>query len=221
MADSQLKQLVLGRKDVQDLSDTETELPPDLMTINMGPSHPAMHGTVRIVLTVDGERIVKSDVQPGFLHRCFEKESEYATYTQIFPYTDRLNYISPMINNVGYAMAVEKLLGLTDAIPVRAQYIRVIVSEISRITDHLTCVGASAMELGAFTPFLYFLKAREWLFELLEELSGARLTYSYVRIGGVVSDLTPDFHQRLTELLTKIEGVMVEVEAMLNNNRIF
>ena len=99
-----LKQLVLGRRDVQDLSDTEQELPSELMTVNMGPSHPAMHGTVRIVLTVDGERIVASDVQPGYLHRCFEKESEYATWTQVFPYTDRLNYISPMLNNVGYAL---------------------------------------------------------------------------------------------------------------------
>ena len=136
---------------MQDLSDTEPELPPDLMTVNMGPSHPAMHGTVRIVLTVDGERIVKADIQPGYLHRCFEKETEYATYTQVFPYTDRLNYVSPMINNVGWAMAVEKLLGITEQIPKRAEYIRVIVSEMSRITDHLTCVGASAMELGAFT----------------------------------------------------------------------
>ena len=158
MADSQLKQLVLGRKDVQDLSDNETELPPDLMTVNMGPSHPAMHGTVRIVLTVDGERIVKGDVQPGYLHRCFEKESEHATYTQVFPYTDRLNYVSPMINNVGWAMTIEKLMGLTDRIPKRVEYIRVIVSEMSRMTDHLTCVGASAMGLGAFTPFLYLLK---------------------------------------------------------------
>jgi NADH-quinone oxidoreductase subunit D len=180
-----------------------------------------MHGTVRIVLTVDGERVVESDVQPGFLHRCFEKESEHATYTQIFPYTDRLNYISPMINNVGYAMAVEKLLGITDRIPLRAQYIRVLISEISRLTDHQTCIGASAMELGAFTPFLYLLKAREWLFELLEELSGARLTYSYVRIGGVAHDLTADFHPRLTELLGKIEGVLAECEDMLTNNRIF
>jgi NADH-quinone oxidoreductase subunit D len=191
------------------------------MTVNMGPSHPAMHGTVRIVLTVDGERVVESDVQPGFLHRCFEKESEHATYTQIFPYTDRLNYISPMICNVGYAMAVEKLLGVADRVPLRAQYIRVLVSEVSRLTDHLTCIGASAMELGAFTPFLYFLKAREWLFELLEELSGARLTYSYVRIGGVAHDLTDDFDARLTALMARIEGVLVEVEDMLTNNRIF
>src|SRR5690348_18313229 len=108
-----LKQLVLGRKDVQDLSDVEQDLPPDLMTVNMGPSHPAMHGTVRIVLTVDGERVVAGDVQPGYLHRCFEKESEHATYTQVFPYTDRLNYVSPMINNCGWAMVAEKLMGIT------------------------------------------------------------------------------------------------------------
>jgi NADH-quinone oxidoreductase subunit D len=214
-----LKQLVLGRKDAQDLGDTEQELPPELMTINMGPSHPAMHGTVRIVLTVDGERIVKSDVQPGYLHRCFEKESEHATYTQVFPYTDRLNYVSPMINNVGWAMAVEKLMDLK--IPRRAEYVRTIVSEMSRVTDHLTCIGASAMELGAFTAFLYFLKAREWLYELLEEVSGARLTHSYVRVGGVVKDLTDDFDEKLTHTLEKIEGVIVEVEGLLNNNKIF
>jgi NADH-quinone oxidoreductase subunit D len=221
MADSTLKQLVLGRKDVQDLSDTETELPPDLMTVNMGPSHPAMHGTVRIVLTVDGERIVKSDVQPGYLHRCFEKESEHATYTQVFPYTDRLNYVSPMINNCGWALTIEKLMGLTDRIPRRVEYIRVIVSEMSRMTDHLTCIGASAMELGAFTPFLYFLKCREWLYELLEKVSGARLTHSYVRIGGVAKDLPNDFHADLTHCLAQIETIIVEVEEMLLNNKIF
>ena len=222
MADTQtLKQLVLGRKDVQDLSDNVEELPGDLMTVNMGPSHPAMHGTVRIVLTVDGERIVKSDIQPGYLHRCFEKESEHATYTQIFPYTDRLNYVSPMINNVGWAMAAEKLMGLTGKIPRRAEFIRVIVSEMSRITDHLTCVGASAMELGAFTAFLYFLKAREWFYELLEKVSGARLTHSYVRVGGVAKDLPDHFDADLTKLLDQLEKVMVEVEGLLNHNKIF
>jgi NADH-quinone oxidoreductase subunit D len=214
-----LRQLVLGRKDVQDLSDEEQALPPELMTINMGPSHPAMHGTVRIVLTIDGERIVKSDVQPGYLHRCFEKESEHATYTQIFPYTDRLNYVSPMINNVGWAMAVEKLMDLK--VPRRAEYIRVIVSEMSRMTDHLTCVGASAMELGAFTAFLYFLKAREWMYELLEKVSGARLTHSYVRVGGVAKDLPDGFDADLTRTLDTIEGVMVEVDDLLTTNKIF
>lgn len=219
---AQHKTFVLGRKNIEDLdNDDLQEIPNELMTVNMGPSHPAMHGTVRMVLTVDGERIVDSDVQPGYLHRCFEKEAEHATYTQIFPYTDRLNYVSPMINNVGYAMAVEKLLGITDDIPERAQYIRVIISEISRITDHLTCVGASAMELGAFTVFLYFVKAREWFYGLLEELSGARLTHSYVRIGGVGQDLTDDFNDKLSELLVKTEGVMDEVAGLLNNNKIF
>jgi NADH-quinone oxidoreductase subunit D len=222
MADAQtLKQLVLGRKDVQDMSDTEHDLPPDLMTVNMGPSHPAMHGTVRIVLTVDGEKVVKSDVQPGYLHRCFEKESEHATYTQVFPYTDRLNYVSPMINNCGWAMVAEKLMGLTGHLPKRAEYIRVIVSEMSRITDHLTCVGASAMELGAFGPFLFFLKCREWLYELLEKVSGARLTHSYVRVGGVSKDLPDNFAAELLHTLDETTKVMAEVETMLNGNKIF
>jgi NADH-quinone oxidoreductase subunit D len=189
------------------------------MTVNMGPSHPAMHGTVRIVLKIDGERVVDSDVQPGFLHRCFEKESEYATYTQIFPYTDRLNYVSPMLNNVGFALAVEKLLDIET--PERCQYIRVIIGEMSRLTDHLTCIGASAMELGAFTAFLYLLKAREWYYELLEELSGARLTHSYVRVGGVTQDLTDDFGERLEDILQRTEKVLVETEDLLTNNRIF
>jgi NADH-quinone oxidoreductase subunit D len=219
MAD--LRQLVLGRRDIVEDSDAEHELPHELMTVNMGPSHPAMHGTVRIVLTVDGEKIVSGDVQPGYLHRCFEKEAEHATYTQVFPYTDRLNYVSPMINNVGYAMAAEKLLGLTGKLPRRAEFVRVIVSEVSRITDHLTCIGASAMELGAFTPFLYFLKAREWLYELLEKVSGARLTHSYVRIGGLNKDLPEGWLAELAYCLDKIVDVMVEVEAMLNNNKIF
>ena len=218
MAD--LKTLVLGRKDAADL-DREQELPHELMTVNMGPSHPAMHGTVRIVLTVDGERIVAGDVQPGYLHRCFEKEAEYATYTQIFPYTDRLNYVSPMINNVGYAMAVEKLLGLTGKLPRRAEYVRVIVSEISRITDHLTCIGASAMELGAFTPFLYLLKAREWLYTLLEEVSGARLTHSYVRVGGVFKDLPEGWTAKVTSRMAEIRVALAECETMLNGNKIF
>jgi len=180
-----------------------------------------MHGTVRIVLTVDGERIVKGDVQPGYLHRCFEKESEHATYTQVFPYTDRLNYVSPMINNVGWAMAAEKLMGLTGKLPKRAEYIRVIVSEMSRMTDHMTCIGASAMELGAFTPFLYLLKGREWLYELLEKVSGARLTHTYVRVGGVGKDLPDNFSADVWQCLDKIEGILVECENMLNHNKIF
>jgi NADH-quinone oxidoreductase subunit D len=207
---------------IQEPSDLDApELPTEPLPLNMGPSHPAMHGTVRMVLEVEGEKISSADVQIGYLHRCFEKESEFATWTQVFPYTDRLNYISPMLNNVGYAMAVEKLMGITDKIPERAQYIRVIVGEISRITDHMTCLGASAMELGAFTVFLYMLKCREWLFELLEEVCGARLTVSYMRIGGCTGDLTPGFADKLLSILARSREVLVEVSKLLDKNRIF
>src|SRR5205814_268170 len=128
------RQIVLGFQDAEDLG--APDLPTEPVPLNMGPSHPAMHGTVRMVLEVEGERISSADIQIGYLHRCFEKESENATWTQIFPYTDRLNYISPMLNNVGYAMAVEQLLGIDKTIPERAQFIRVIVGEVSRISDH-------------------------------------------------------------------------------------
>ncbi|MBP8195520.1 MAG: NADH-quinone oxidoreductase subunit D [Deltaproteobacteria bacterium] len=209
----------LNASELEEVEDIE--LPTESMQINMGPSHPATHGTVRIVLTIDGETVRDSDVQVGYLHRCFEKEAEYATYTQVFPYTDRLNYVSPLLNNVGFALAVEKLLGIGAAIPERAQYIRVIVGEISRITDHLTCLGASAMEVGGFTPFLWMIKVREWLWELLEELTGARLTHSYVRVGGVAQDLTEDFIARLRATLTRSLEPLAECEKLLVKNRIF
>jgi NADH-quinone oxidoreductase subunit D len=213
------RRIVMGVKEAADLE--EPELPSEAMPLNMGPSHPAMHGTVRMVLEVEGEKIVSADVQVGYLHRCFEKESEHATWTQIFPYTDRLNYVSPMLNNVGYAMAVEKLLQIDKKIPERAQYIRVIVGEISRITDHMTCLGAGAMELGAFTPFLYMIKAREWLWELLEEISGARLTHSYVRIGGVSGDMPEGWPERIRTTLGKVREVLAEIDKLLTRNRIF
>src|SRR5512144_1937919 len=129
------------------------------MYINMGPSHPAMHGTVKMVLKLDGETVVNVDVQVGYLHRCFEKTVEHKTWNQVMPYTDRLNYVSPIINNLGYCLAVEKLLGVQ--VPERGQYLRTVMCELSRIGDHLTCVGAGCMELGALTAFLYLMKARE------------------------------------------------------------
>src|SRR4051794_4098133 len=213
------RKVVLGIREAADLE--ELELPSETMPLNMGPSHPAMHGTVRMVLEVEGEKISSADIQVGYLHRCFEKEAEYATYTQIFPYTDRLNYVSPMLNNVGYALAVEKLLEIDKQVPERAQFIRVIVGEVSRITDHLTCLGASAMELGAFTVFLYALKAREWLFELLEEVCGARLTSSYCRIGGLAYDLPDGFDAKLRDILERTRTVMSDIGKLLERNRIF
>ncbi len=195
------------------------EIPVDMMTIQMGPSHPAMHGVVRIDLKLDGETVVDSDVHIGYMHRGFEKMSELSTYNQVLPYTDRLNYVSPLINNVGYVLAVEKLLDLE--VPRRCQYLRVIVSEISRISDHLTCLAAMAMELGAFTVFLWFIKAREYLWDLIEEVTGARLTTSYTRIGGVAHDLPKGFAGQLSKALKDTADCIDEVDGLLSKNRIF
>ena len=189
------------------------------MFLNVGPSHPAMHGVIQIMVELEGEVIRKADVEIGYLHRAFEKHCESGTYTQCFPYVDRLNYVSPLINNFGFAAAVEKLMGLE--VPERCNYIRVIMSEISRVTDHLTCIGASAMELGAFSVFLYMMKAREYLYELVENVTGARLTVSYGRIGGVKADLPDGFAETCREALRKTREVIVEVDALLTKNRIF
>ena len=189
------------------------------MLLNVGPAHPAMHGIIRIVATLDGEQVVDTDVEIGYLHRGFEKMAETVDYNGVMPYTDRLNYVSPLINNMGYCMAVEKLLALS--VPERCHYILVIMSEISRITDHLTCVGAGAMELGAFTVFLYLIKAREYLWELVEMVTGARLTVSYCRVGGVKSDLPEGFAERCGWALQETRKVLVEADGLLTRNRIF
>jgi len=187
--------------------------------VNMGPSHPAMHGVIRIVAELDGETMVKADVEIGYLHRAFEKECEVGPYNNAIPYTDRLNYVSPLINNFGYASCVEKLLGID--VTERCKYIRVIMSEISRICDHLTCIGASAMELGAFTVFLYMIKAREYLWELVEDVTGARLTISYARVGGVKADLPHGFALKVRKAFKETRQVLEEVGKLLTGNRIF
>ncbi|MBI4587873.1 MAG: NADH-quinone oxidoreductase subunit D [Candidatus Rokubacteria bacterium] len=187
--------------------------------VNVGPSHPAMHGIIRIFAELDGEIMVKADVEIGYLHRAFEKECEVGPYNNAIPYTDRLNYVSPLINNFGYASCVEKLLGI-DATE-RCKYIRVIMSEISRICDHLTCIGASTMELGAFTVFLYMIKAREYLWELVEDVTGARLTISYARVGGVKADLPDGFALKTRKAFKETRQVLEEVHKLLTGNRIF
>lgn len=202
-----------------DFEESDLELPSEPMTLNMGPSHPAMHGTIRMVVQLDGETIKEVDVQPGYLHRGFEKMSERGTWQQVFPYTDRLNYVSPLLNNVGYAMAVEKLLGVT--VPRKCQLMRVVLGELSRISDHLTCNGAIAMELGAFTPFLWLLKAREWVWEACEEQTGARMTHSFFRIGGAIFGPTERFDAQCRAILPKILEVVAECESLLLKNRIF
>jgi NADH-quinone oxidoreductase subunit D len=189
------------------------------MWIEVGPSHPAMHGITRFHVELDGEVILKMDPDIGYLHRGFEKEAEAATWLQIVPYTDRLNYVSPLINNVGYAMAVEKLFQVQ--VPRRAQFARVIMSEVSRICDHLTCNGATAMEVGAMTVFLWFVKAREFLWECVEEVTGARLTTNWTRIGGNANDLPDGFLDMLEERLKKVEETIKEGERLILRNKIF
>src|SRR5215467_5170922 len=189
------------------------------MQLGVGPQHPAMHGIIRIVTELDGEMIKKADVEIGYLHRAFEKDCEVGGWNNAIPYTDRLNYVSPLINNFGYTSAVEKLLGID--ITERCRYIRVVMAEISRICDHLTCVGASSMELGAFTVFLYMIKAREFLWELVEEVTGARLTISYGRVGGVKADLPPAFGDRMRSAFKQVREVLEEVHRLLTGNRIF
>ena len=195
------------------------EISADPMRLNMGPSHPAMHGTVRMVIDLDGENLINLDVQPGYLHRGFEKSCERGTWAQVFPYADRLNYVSPMLNNVGWSLAVEKLLGIE--VPERCQYYRVILGELARISDHFTCNGASAMELGAFTPFLWLLKVRDWVWDVLERETGARMTHSFGRIGGMAAPPTATFKDDVLRLIPEVHKVVKETEIMLVRNRIF
>ncbi len=189
------------------------------MLLNIGPSHPAMHGTIQIKVELDGERVIKADVEIGYLHRGFEKTAENRTYIQIVPYTDRLNYVSPLLNNLAYAMAIEKLLGID--VPPRAKWLRMIFAEISRITDHLTCIAPIGMELGAFTVFLYMIKAREFLWDVLDATTGARLTTSYIRIGGVKADVPENFGELLKKAIEEVKKAVKDVGGLLSKNPIF
>jgi NADH-quinone oxidoreductase subunit D len=197
----------------------QREARPESMLINMGPSHPAMHGTIRVMLELDAERILNAEVEVGYLHRGFEKTCENKTYFNLLPYTDRLNYVSPLINNLGYAMTMEKMLGV--GVPERAQLIRVLMSELSRVSDHLTCLAAMAMECGAFTVFLYMMKAREFLWDTIEFTTGARMTTSYIRIGGVRADLHPDWRGSLATAVRETRRVLKDVSGLLDKNSIF
>jgi NADH-quinone oxidoreductase subunit D len=189
------------------------------MLVNLGPSHPAMHGVTRCVVELNGEVIDTMKLDIGFLHRGFEKSCENVTWTQVFPYTDRLNYVSSIMNNVGFALAVEKLAKID--VPVRAKYLRVLSSEIHRICDHLTLVGAMGMELGAMTVFLYAIEARDLLYDRLAELCGARLTSNYARIGGVTRDLPDGWEEKTLRTLDRVTEVRVEIGQLLDRNRIF
>src|SRR6201981_934481 len=189
------------------------------MVLNMGPSHPATHGVLRLVLELDGEIITEGTPDLGFLHRGDEKIAENMPYNQFVPYTDRLDYLAPLSNNVAYALAVEKLMGWE--VPARGKAIRTICCETSRISSHLLGLGAMALDLGAMTVFLYTFTEREKLYDLFELLTGARFTTSYTRVGGQIRDLPDTFIPRLTKFLDDFIPQLDETDKLLTRNRIF
>jgi NADH-quinone oxidoreductase subunit D len=201
------------------MSDLKENLHTDHMVLNMGPSHPATHGTVKFLLTLDGETVVDMTVEVGYLHRGFEKMCESVTYSNVFPYTDRLNYCSAIMNNIGYALTVEKLCDIE--VTERCKYIRVVTNELARISDHYTNIAAAALELGALTAFIYFVEAREIVWDLLEKVCGARLTSNYIRIGGLMCDIPPGFNDDLEATYPKLDKLFEDVDNLLTKNRIF
>ncbi|MGH8018758.1 MAG: NADH dehydrogenase (quinone) subunit D [Opitutaceae bacterium] len=195
------------------------EFETEKMSISMGPSHPSTHGVLRLQLELDGETVVKCDPVIGYLHRGDEKIAENMTYNQFVPYTDRLDYLAPLANNVTYALAVEQLAKLE--IPPRCQAIRALICEMARISSHLLGVGVYAMDTGAMTVFLYTFTEREKLYTLFEELTGARFTTSYTRIGGLARDIPEGWLGRVAKFCDEVLPVVDEVDALLTRNRIF
>jgi NADH-quinone oxidoreductase subunit D len=200
-------------------SDEQLDVQSEEMLVNMGPQHPSTHGVLRIVLRTDGEMVLEAIPHLGYLHRCKEKIAENLAYYQYIGYTDRLDYLAAMNNNHAWSMAVEKLADIE--VPLRAEYIRVIASELNRIASHLVSFGAYGLDMGAFTPFLYAFREREYILDLFEQLCGARLTLSYINVGGVHWDLPPGFLEKLSEFLDYFEPKIDEYNDLLSYNHIF
>src|SRR5712691_4750273 len=210
-----------GLRAAPSASEPLEDIPGEKMLLNMGPSHPATHGVLRIVLELDGEIITRAAPDVGYLHRGDEKIAENMTYNQFVPYTDRLDYLAPLANNVAYALAVEKLMGIDTQLPPRCQYIRVICCELARVSAHLLGLGAFAMDVGAVTVFLHTFTEREKIYNLCEALTGARFTTSYTRIGGLSRDLPPGWVGQCRRFLDEVIINFDESEKLLTRNRIF
>ena len=189
------------------------------MILNMGPQHPATHGVLRLLVRLDGETVMDCVPELGYLHRGYEKLAENCTYHEFIPHTDRLDYLSPLSNNTAYVMAVEKLAGIEA--PPRAQYLRVIISELARVSSHLLWLGTQAMDVGALTVFMWSFREREKLYDIFENLTGARFTTSYARIGGLANDMTPEVAQMIWTYIKEFPANLLECEKLLNTNRIF
>jgi NADH-quinone oxidoreductase subunit D len=191
------------------------------MVINIGPQHPSTHGVLRLEVKTDGE--VVTDVTPhlGYLHRCFEKHAENLPYNQIIPLVDRLDYLASMNNELSWVMGVEKLIGIDQEIPKRVEYIRVLVAELNRLASHFVAIGAYAADIGALTPFLWLMRDREHILRLLEWLSGARMLYNYIWVGGLYYDLPIGFEERCKEFVEYLKPKLVELQEVLIDNKIF
>lgn len=198
---------------------TDSELQNELSTLNLGPTHPATHGVFQNVIQLDGERIVSGVSTIGYIHRAFEKIAEHRPFYQITPLTDRLNYCSSPINNMGWHMTVEKLLGIET--PKRVDYLRVIIMELARIADHIICNGVLGVDTGAFTGFLYMMEYREAIYEIYEEVCGSRLTTNIGRIGGFERNFNDIAFAKIRKFLNEFPGVLKEFEGLFNRNRIF
>ena len=198
---------------------TAKSLETEKMVLNFGPSHPATHGTLRVIMELDGETVIKATPEIGFLHSGFEKLGEHLDFNQYVTITDRMNYLSPLCNNVAYALSAEKLMNID--VPKRARYIRILMCELSRIADHLLSVGMQAVDLGAFTVFLYGFRLRENIYDLFEAATGTRLTTSYTRIGGLMRDIPEGFETGVAKVLDEVGKVADEIETLLNRNRIW
>jgi len=205
-------------KNTGQMISTET-IDGDIATLNLGPTHPATHGIFQNILKVDGERILSAEPTIGYIHRAFEKLAERRPYNQITPITDRLNYCSSPINNIGWHLTVEKLAGIE--VPKRVDYMRVIVMELARIADHLVCNSVIGVDTGALTGFTYMFQEREKIYELYEEICGARLTTNLGRIGGFERDFSPTFHNKLNKFLAEFPDNFEEFDRLLTRNRIF
>lgn len=205
---------------IESPTDAESErLRTELLTINMGPQHPATHGVLRVEIQTDSEIVAKATPHLGYLHRCFEKHVEEVDYRGVIPFVDRMDYLAAMNMELGYSLAIEKMLG--TEVPIRAEYIRVLVSELQRIASHLMYFGTYAIDLGAFTPFLYAFQEREFILRIFEELSGARLLYNYFWIGGVWNDINSDQLRRISDWVDKMDGELDKYHTLVGLNKIF
>ncbi len=206
-------------EDIKKIAPTATKEVFKTMSLNIGPQHPATHGTLRLKVELDGEVLVKVEPEIGFLHTGFEKLGEYRNYNQFVVVTDRMNYLSPLNNNIGFAIACEELFNVK--VPPRGQYVRVIMAELSRLADHVVSVGLQAMDLGAFSVMLWTFIEREKMYDIFEAVTGARLTTSWTRIGGIFRDVPPDFAKLVKDYVAKFPAILEEIEKMLNKNKIF